>query len=509
MNCKYCGKELEDQLDVCPECAEEQEKLALAAEETEKVEEQVVEETPKKKAPATVTVSLWKVVAATVVGVLLLVLLTVMVINSITGRNWPMDMFTKETTAATVGQDATEPAELGGPEDLGMSIAGITDIALYASDVDAAVAASGEVIATLGDYQLTNGQLQILYWMEFSRFVMDANESGYDLAGSYNLDIYKPMGEQLVVGTTVTWEQYFLHNALGTWWRYVTVNTMADEAGYEMSEEDKAELAKVPEQLAEDAKEEGFESAEALIQSRLGASCTMDDYVAYMELTARGDLYYAEYQKSYTPTDEDVEAFFELNNEYYTYYGITKEAGKQAAVRHILLVPEGATKDESTGYVTATDEQWAEGEKAAQALLDSWVKKGAKEEDFATLAKEHSTDGGSQENGGLYEGVLTGQMVEAFDAWVFDESRKPGDYGIVKTEFGHHLMYFVSLSEKDAWFENAYADAIAYGYGFNQELSAAMEANQIAPALDKIVLTDVAQEAATVETTTEPTAATE
>lgn len=502
MNCKYCGKELEGELEVCPECAKEQEKPEILEPE--------VKEEIKKKAPVTVTVSLWKIIVATVVGVLLLVLLAVMVINSITGRNWPMDLFAKETTAATeTGAGATEASTPAGPEELGMSIAGITDIALYAADEDAAVQAADEVIATLGDYQLTNGQLQIFYWMEFSKFVMDASENGYDLAGSYNLDITKPIGEQLVVDATVTWEQYFLHNALGTWWRYVTVNTMADKAGFEMSADDKAALEKVPEQLAEDAKEEGFESAEALIKSRLGAACTMDDYVAYMELTARGDLYYTEYQKNYTPTDEEVEAFFELNNEYYTYYGITKESGKMAAVRHVLLVPEGATKDESTGYVTATDEQWAAGEKAAQEMLDGWAKKGAKEDAFAELAKEHSTDGGSKENGGLYEGVLTGQMVEAFDAWVFDETRKPGDYGIVKTEFGHHLMYFVSMSEKDAWYETAYNDAISYGYGFNQELSKAMEADQIAPAVDKIVLTDVAQEPATDDSATATTGATE
>ncbi len=505
MNCKFCGKELEDELDVCQECAKEQEKL-------DSMEPEVKEEVLKKaEKTAVAPVSPWKIIAATAIGVLLLVLLAVMVINSITGRNWPMDLFAKETTAAaTDPSNAPTTPEPVGPEELGMSIEGITDIALYAFDADSAVQAAGEVVATVGDYKLTNGQLQVFYWMEFSKFVMDATENGYDLVSGYNLDITKPMAEQLVVDSTVTWEQFFLHNALGTWWRYATVNTMADEAGFEMTQEDKETLATMPQQLAEDAKEDGFESADALIQSRLGAACTMDDYIYYMELTARGDLYYTEYQKTYTPTDEEVEAFFELNADYYGYYGITKESGKLAAVRHVLLVPEGAQTDESTGHITATDEQWAAGEKAAQDMLDAWVKKGAKEEDFAELAKEHSTDGGSAQNGGLYEDVSTGQMVEAFDAWVFDASRKTGDYGIVKTEFGHHLMYFVSLSENDAWYEKAYADAISYGYGFNQDLVSAMEANALEKTLDKVVLTDVAQEPVQTETdSTEPTAATE
>ena len=55
-----------------------------------------------------------------------------------------------------------------------------------------------------------------------------------------------------------------------------------------------------------------------------------------------------------------------------------------------------------------------------------------------------SQDPGSQSNGGLYENVQQGQMVEAFDNWCFDEKREPGHNGIVKTDYGYHLMYFVS-----------------------------------------------------------------
>ena len=34
-------------------------------------------------------------------------------------------------------------------------------------------------------------------------------------------------------------------------------------------------------------------------------------------------------------------------------------------------------------------------------------------------------------------------MTAAFNDWCFDESRKPGDHGIVETSFGYHIMYFV------------------------------------------------------------------
>ena len=73
-------------------------------------------------------------------------------------------------------------------------------------------------------------------------------------------------------------------------------------------------------------------------------------------------------------------------------------------------------------------------------------------------------------------------------------------------------MYFVSASEHDAWYEYAYKDAISYGYGFNNDLASAMADNELVPALDKVVLSDVAQEPAKetpTETTPETTAAAE
>ena len=38
-------------------------------------------------------------------------------------------------------------------------------------------------------------------------------------------------------------------------------------------------------------------------------------------------------------------------------------------------------------------------------------------------------------------------MVETFNDWCFDESRKPGDTGIVATEYGYHLIYFVETND--------------------------------------------------------------
>ena len=127
-------------------------------------------------------------------------------------------------------------------------------------------------------------------------------------------------------------------------------------------------------------------------------------------------------------------------------------------VRHILIQPEGCTKDEY-GYVIATDDQWEACRQEAQAILDGWLNGEATEDAFAALANQHSVDGGSNTNGGLYTEVMAGDMVENFDAWCFDETRKSGDSGLVKSEFGYHIMYFVGSQE--IWYTYAKSTLIS------------------------------------------------
>ncbi|MCI2058602.1 MAG: peptidylprolyl isomerase [Oscillibacter sp.] len=113
-------------------------------------------------------------------------------------------------------------------------------------------------------------------------------------------------------------------------------------------------------------------------------------------------------------------------------------------VRHILIQPaEGTKKSGEDGY----DEEQAELKAAAKAkaekLLEEWKSGKATEDSFAELATKNSADTGSSSNGGLYEQVHKGQMVEAFESWCFDPARREGDTGIVETSYGYHVMYFV------------------------------------------------------------------
>lgn len=164
------------------------------------------------------------------------------------------------------------------------------------------------------------------------------------------------------------------------------------------------------------------------------------------------------------------------NNAYYVVYFINRylDNTKTVDVRHILISSdttstdsedtaetETASTDETEAAETESaeaQEQAKEDAKAAakikaEQILKDWKSGDATEDSFAELANTYSDDSGSNTNGGLYEAVKEGQMVTNFNDWIFDASRKPGDTGIVESDYGYHIIYFVG-DNKEEWYVN-------------------------------------------------------
>ncbi len=137
-------------------------------------------------------------------------------------------------------------------------------------------------------------------------------------------------------------------------------------------------------------------------------------------------------------------------NDYYAivFLGRNDNEMKLANVRHILVNFEGGTTDEN-GNVTYTDAEKATAMTEAQAILDEFLAGAATDESFAALATEKTDDTASAATGGLYEDITPEQgiYVESFTNWASDESRKAGDTGIIESDYGYHVMYYVGDDE--------------------------------------------------------------
>lgn len=105
----------------------------------------------------------------------------------------------------------------------------------------------------------------------------------------------------------------------------------------------------------------------------------------------------------------------------------SKVTPDSAKARHILF----SYTDPQTGQPIYDD---STAKKKADSIL-SLINAGA---DFASLAKQYSTDAGSKDKGGLYESFAYGQMVPEFNDFAFN--KPSGSRAVVKTAFGYHVM---------------------------------------------------------------------
>lgn len=308
--------------------------------------------------------------------------------------------------------------------------------------------AQDTVVATVGDHKLTNGQLQVFYWMNVYDFI---NYYGYYL--SYvGLDYTDPLDMQRcgITEENITWQQYFLGESLKLWQSYQLLTDMAEQEGWKLPEEYQTQLDGLEESLKKEAEEGDYESAEAMLAQQMGEGITVADYLYYVKLYYVANLYRDHLIATAEVTDDEIEAYFK---EYETELkenspSITKDSGLLVDVRHILIMPEGGTPSADGLSTTYSDAEWEACRQKAQAIYDQWLSGDKSQDSFSALANEKSEDqDGQVTNGGIYTDVYKGQMVEGFDDWCFDSARQPGDHGLVKTVYGYHIMYYVGGEE--------------------------------------------------------------
>ncbi len=157
----------------------------------------------------------------------------------------------------------------------------------------------------------------------------------------------------------------------------------------------------------------------------------------------------AEFAKNVELTDEEIQDFYDANQDNFT-------RPEQAKVAYVELSAETLKKqiqvsdDEVKKYYDEHQDKYASEEQRrvahilvegddkakAQAILDE-LNNGA---DFATLAQEKSDDFGSAENGGDLGWIERNVMDPAFEAAAFALQNSGDISELVKSEFGYHII---------------------------------------------------------------------
>lgn len=444
MKCKFCDAELEDGNSVCPACGRDNQVPEEAAtgeppvEETREPEAPTPDALPAEEAkeapiPPKKGMTPGKIALIVTLSVVALALVVALVLVGVKALRHNETTPTDPSGSGTETTEGTIPPD-GNPDD-------VTCKGSYTVSDEELLASRDTVVATMGEQTLTVGQLQVYYWRSFYDFM---NSYG-NYAIYLGLDFTQPLDTQTVPDSTFqgTWQQYFLQAALADWQRYGALTLESRAAGLKLEAEQQDYLDNLEEHLTSTAQSYGFEDCLDMLQSDMGAAATVEDYHNYVRLSYEGYLYFSEEFDKIVPTEAEIEEYFNNHTEDFSKNEITKDSGNYVTIRHILVKPEGGTTGED-GSTTYSDEEWEACRTAAQEILDTWLAGDHNEESFAALATEKSEDPGSKDEGGLYENVKKGEMVTEFNDWCFDEARQPGDYGLVKTEIGYHVMFFCS-----------------------------------------------------------------
>ncbi len=130
------------------------------------------------------------------------------------------------------------------------------------------------------------------------------------------------------------------------------------------------------------------------------------------------------------------------------------------------MFTEAMHRDDSAsrnvGHILFSTSDYADKDSAkakAEEIL-AQIKDGLTKESFEKAANEYTSDSSV-----FYDNVVPGQMVTNFNDWLFDDERKVGDTGVVETNYGYHIMYYLGEdTEQPVWRVNA------RGYVANEKL---------------------------------------
>ncbi|MBQ3192435.1 MAG: peptidylprolyl isomerase [Oscillospiraceae bacterium] len=333
-----------------------------------------------------------------------------------------------------------------------------------------------DLYATMYGYADGEAYLKAIYgkgatkegYLEYTKLNALANSYYNHYADSLTYDdaaIREAEAENFNAYSSFTFNSYYLSTS-----RFQEGGTTGEDGVTTYSDEEKAAAAEACKAAFEELLAQQITSVETLdaaiaampVNAETSASSTAytdtkyanvnSSYAQWLTSEERKEGDVAIFPNETTSTDEDGNETTTLNGYYIIYYISSNDnAFALKDARHILVSFQGGTTDETTGQTTYSDEEKAAAKETAEQLLADWKAGEATEESFAALANEKSDDGDGT-TGGLYENIYPGQMVTNFNDWCYDEARKAGDTGIVETEYGYHVMYFVgdgSLTYRD------------------------------------------------------------
>ena len=314
----------------------------------------------------------------------------------------------------------------------------------------------GTTAVTVGDHEINA--------IEYNCFYNDAVYNFYSQYGSYasllGLDVTKPLDQQVYdENEGTTWADAFKLSAEENIKTVYALTDAANEAGFTLTEEQKASITAELADLESAAKKNNFSGLKAYLEAIYGFGANEENVRAYMELCALAGAYQQSVKDGLTYTADDIRAEDEANGVEYTNYTYNSY---YLAVSKFL---EGGTKAED-GTTTYSDEEKAAAvaaaEEAAKALTNETITSvEAMDAAVAALAiNAEASNAATTANTDYTYDYLPTDIA----AWVSDAARQAGDVTYIasvtenedgtETVNGYYAVYFVERNDNNVYLQN-------------------------------------------------------
>ncbi len=289
------------------------------------------------------------------------------------------------------------------------------------------------VVAQFGSHTLNNISFNYYYWASVTSFLNYHGSSTQDY-----FDLYTPLDQQFY-SEDLTWQDYFINDALMAFKQYSVINDIAESQGFTLSETAQNTLENAEEELQSTAEAMGFATIQEYLVGNYGDGATLESYIDYVHDQFVVREYTASIQDSFNYSDEEIEAYYDENEDTYIENGIYKDDVNMAQLRYLMILPEEQTNENYEIIDAAFDEMLADWE--------NWEDKS--EEGFMAFGEKWSEKGFAQD----YLDAVAPNTVgfSYFDDWVFGEPRQLGDTRTYYKESGDYMFFYVGQIDEIFW----------------------------------------------------------
>ena len=316
---------------------------------------------------------------------------------------------------------------------------------------------SGTTAITINGTKYTNADFQYYYTSAYSNFV---NTYGSYL--SMFFDSSQDLDEQAFTATYLpdlpegidensSWKDYFKALAIQNMVEVTALYNEAEKAGYELSEEDAAEIDEVIASFDTAAQNYGLRNAKAFVSFYYGKGNTVE---SVRELLTRGYIasgYAQEKFESFEYTQEELDAYYnehadELDAFTFSYYLVAAE--KVETTETVTDEETGEETEETTEAVT--DETMAEAKETAERIMEA--AENGQEQQAMSFAEAVTEVMGEDAAATEYENTLgvssVNYLADGDSVWLTDSARSEGDLAVIEAEgSGYYVVYFGGRSD--------------------------------------------------------------